>query len=103
MTLAQQRDDAALNLRHRLGRFRLHHDHPHRTQKGRAKHLALRRTERNDHGIVLVPAIQVLPLAAQHANHGKRILLNAHRLANRVFIAKKVLRHGLANQGNTRR
>ena len=98
MPLTKQRLDRLFGQRQGFRGFRLDHDHAHRTEERRTEHLALGRGQRNDHRIVLIPAVQVLPLAAEHADHDERILLDADGLADRIVIDKEVFSHGLADQ-----
>ncbi len=103
MALTQQRGHLLLDRRHRLDRVGLHHDQPHRPRKGVAEDLALRGGQRNDHGIVLIATVEVLPFLAEHADDHERTLADTDRLAERIIIPEQIVGGGLADQRHPRR
>ena len=80
----------------------MHHDHAHRVAKAVAKKLALRGSNRNDDGVVLVTAVEALAFAAKHADDLEWQVSNAQGFANRVFIAKQIASDLFADHGDLR-
>src|SRR5436309_1397004 len=102
MALAQELRHVPLRRRHGLCRCGLGDHEAHAALELTAEELPLGGGDRDQDGVILVPAVQALPLGSEGAHHNVWALADPDGLPDRILVAEQVLHHGLPEQGDLR-